>query len=152
ATAPGLAVAFALVVLDLDLDVLGLVGQIVGIFDRVVGLGVVGRRLLERGIPHLLCFGQGRLGRSCGGCRCGSGRRRRGAPTAHLHEVFAVVLTAALGAFDRTLVQVVEARRTILAGTLRAPGRLDHSQSPGNSAGRAFRPRRGAYVTRSSPC
>src|SRR5437899_9215735 len=43
-----LTVAFALVGLDLDLDVLGLVGQIVGVLPRrVIGLGVVARDLVD---------------------------------------------------------------------------------------------------------
>src|SRR6476620_2763517 len=47
------AVAFALVVLDLDLDLLGLVGEVVGILQRrVVGLDVR-RFVLERGILRL---------------------------------------------------------------------------------------------------
>src|SRR6476469_3649456 len=131
-----LAVALALVVLDLDLYVLGLVAKIVGILQRlVIGLDV--RRLLVgRGLLDLLGLGECQL-------RRGRGRRRRsrrsrrsgGAATApDLHEVLAIVLTAALGAFDRALVQIVEARRTVLAGALGAPGRLDHAGSPGNSA------------------
>ena len=41
ATGSGLAVAFVLVVLDRDLDIVGLVGQIVGVLQRVViGFGV----------------------------------------------------------------------------------------------------------------
>src|SRR6188508_1373818 len=116
----GLAVALALVVLDLDFhfDLLRLVGEIVGILQRlVVRLQV--RGLLEAGLLDLLGLGEGELG---GGChRRGCGSRRgccRGAAAPDLHEVLAIVLPAALGAFDRTFVQVIEARCTILAGAL----------------------------------
>src|ERR1700758_1527327 len=102
-------VAFALVVLDLDLDLLGLVAQIVGILQRlVVGLQIrrplVGRRLLD-----LLVFRQQRLGRRGSGrgpCSSGGGATA----ASDFHEVLAIVLTAALGALDRVLVQVIEAR------------------------------------------
>ena len=80
ATVPRLAVAFALVGLDLDLDVLGLVGQIVGILDRrVIGLGVVGHHVVD--VLRLLGFGE-ELGFGQGG-RC-SGRRGSVGPTAQL--------------------------------------------------------------------
>src|SRR5581483_7935371 len=68
---PQLAIAFALVVLDLDLDLLGLIAQIVGILQRlVVGLQI-GRLLLERGVLHLLVLLQRQLRRR----RSSSGRR-----------------------------------------------------------------------------
>src|SRR5215472_2308569 len=112
-----LAVAFSLVVLDLDLDlgfeVLGLVSQIVGIFQRLVALDfgqlVSGQRRL---IDLLL---GGRLRRRCRRSGRGRrGRRRCAAAAPHLHEVLTVVLAAALRAFDRALVQVVEARAAAL--------------------------------------
>src|SRR5436309_3099932 len=122
-----LAVSLSLVVLDLDLDVLGLVGEIVGVLQGLV-IGLQVRRLL-RDILHLLALRQCQLGGCCGsGGRSGS--RRRAAAATDFHEVLAVVLTAALGAFYRTLVQVIEARCTILAGALGTPGRLDHVDLP----------------------
>src|SRR5207302_3324639 len=130
-----LAVALALVVLDFDLDLVGLVGEVVGVLQRlVVGLQVY--RVFVR-VLHFLALGERQLGRRrrCRGGRRSRRRCRRSATAAtDLHEVFAIVLTAALGTLDRTLVQVVEARRTILAGALGAPGRLDHTGSPGNFA------------------
>ena len=128
---PRLAVALALVVLDRNLDLLGLVGQIVGILQcRVVGLGVVGYHVVDvlrlLGLGEELGLGQSRRCR----CRRRGCRRRRGAPAPDFDEVLAIVLPASLGAFDRALVQVVEARCTVLAGALGTPGRLDHAGSP----------------------
>src|SRR5262245_59306815 len=103
-----LAVALALVVLDLDLDleILGLVGQIVGVLHGLLALAIGQFVSRQRRLVGLL------LGRRLGSRRCGRRRRRGGggrrtAPAAHLHEVLAIVLAPALGAFDRPLVQVV---------------------------------------------
>src|SRR5678816_3205167 len=96
-----LAVAFALVVLDLDFDLLRLVAEIVGVLQGLV-IGLQIRRLLvDRALLHFLGLRQRQLGR-----RRGSRRRDRcrgGSATAapDFHEVLAIVLTAALGAFDR---------------------------------------------------
>src|SRR5262249_31905139 len=127
-----LTLAFAFVVLDLDLDfrldVLSLVGEIVGILQRLVTLHVGQFVAGYRRLVGLL------LGRGLRGGRCRSstrrGRRRRTAAAANLHEVLAVVLAAALRTFDRALVQVVEARAAALAGALRAPIGLDHATTP----------------------
>src|SRR5262245_51818235 len=105
-----LAVAFSLVVLALDLDlgfeVVGLVSQIVGVFQRLVALDIGQFVSGERRLIDLLLGG--RLRRRCGRRRCGRSRRRRCAAAApHLHEVLTVVLAAALRAFDWALVQVV---------------------------------------------
>src|SRR5262249_38893775 len=74
-----------------------------------------------------------RFRRRCGGRGRGCSRRcRSAAATPHLHEVLTVVLAAAFRAFDRALVQIVEARAAALAGALRTPVRLDHAETPGN--------------------
>ena len=63
------------------------------------------------------------------------------------------MLAPALGAFDRALVQVVEARCAALAGALGTPVRLDHAGiSREFRKNRPNRPRGSAYVTRLSPC
>src|SRR5262249_8565214 len=128
-----LAVAFALVVLDLDLDlaleILGFVGKSVGILQRLVAFDIGQFVSRQRRLVDLLLVGR-RLGRcSRRGCR---GGRRRAAAAPDFYEVLTVVLAAALGTFDRALVQVVEARATALAGALRTPARLDHAGTPGN--------------------
>ena len=146
----GLAVAFALVVLDLDLD-----RPRPRRPDRRYPPAPRRRPRYRRSsssqrrLLHLLSWPQRQLGRRRR-CRGRRGRRRRGraAPAPDFHEVLAIVLTAALGAFDRALVQVIEARCAILAGALGAPGRLDHAGSPGNSAEKGRIGREGGRMSR----
>ncbi len=124
-----LAVALALVVLDFDLDfqILGVISEIIGLFQGLIALDIGQFVSRQRRLVRLL------LGRRLGRRGCRSSRRRgrcrrcRTATAADLHEVLAIMLSPALGAFDRPLVQVVEARSTALAGALSTPARFDHA-------------------------
>src|SRR5471032_334204 len=141
-----LAVASALVVLDLDFDLdTVLVVLEVGIRQRVIGLGITEIFAL-RGLEFLLGGGGLGGGGQHGGCSGGRGGCRLAA-AADLHEVFAIMLTPALGAFDRSLVEVIKARCTVLAGALGAPGCLDQAGSPGNSAKSGLATREGARMS-----
>src|SRR5260370_24831635 len=133
-----LAVAFALVVFDLhalDLDVLGVVGQLVRLFQRLLALDIGKLVAGQRRLVALL-LGREFRRRQGGGGRRRRCRRRRGraARAPDLHEVLAIMLAPALRALDRAFVQIVEARAAALAGALSTPVRLDHAGTPGKSA------------------
>src|SRR5471030_2594322 len=91
-----LAVASALVVLDLDFDTVLVVLE-VGIRQRVIGLGITEIFAL-RGLEFLLGGGGLGGGSQHGGSSGGRGGSRLAA-AANLHEVFTIVLTPALRAF-----------------------------------------------------